>query len=86
MMPGDLQRAGCVRAFLGSQVLILLQEPTLDSHADILPPLINACLDAMNRGAAILWLTQRDDLIRDSKIPAARRLIVRAGELEELTV
>jgi phospholipid/cholesterol/gamma-HCH transport system ATP-binding protein len=84
MLPEDLQRAGCVRAFLGSPALVLLPEPTLGSKSDMLPPLVNACLDAMYRGAAILWLTQRNDLVRDSKIPAARRFMINAGALEEL--
>ena len=84
MASDDLQRAGCVRAFLGSPALILLPEPTLNSKSDILPPLVNACLDAMYRGAAILWLTQRNDLVRDARIPAAQRFVINAGALEEL--
>ncbi len=84
LTPSDLQRAGCVRAFLGSPALILLQEPTLDTDADLLPPLVNACLEAMHRGAAILWLTRKSDLVSDPRLPATRRYLVRAAALEEL--
>jgi len=83
LAPSDLQRAGCVRAFLGSPALILLQEPTLDGKADILPPLINACLEAMQRGAAVVWLTQRIEFIRDPILPVTRRFMISAAVLEE---
>jgi phospholipid/cholesterol/gamma-HCH transport system ATP-binding protein len=53
----DLQRAACVRACLGTPVLILLGNPTRDLHADVFAPLIKALHDARQRGAAVLWTT-----------------------------
>jgi phospholipid/cholesterol/gamma-HCH transport system ATP-binding protein len=53
----DLQKAACVRAFLGSPVLILLENPTFGTYTDIIAPLIVATHDARRRGAAVLWTT-----------------------------
>jgi phospholipid/cholesterol/gamma-HCH transport system ATP-binding protein len=53
----DLQKAACVRAFLGSPVLILLENPTVGTYADVIAPLIIAVHDACRRGAAVLWMT-----------------------------
>jgi phospholipid/cholesterol/gamma-HCH transport system ATP-binding protein len=53
----DLQKAACVRAFLGAPVLILLEEPTRDGAADLLPALIMTAHAARQRGAALLWTT-----------------------------
>jgi len=80
-MPADLQRAGCVGAFLGAPALVLLEEPAVDARADMLSPLVNATLDAMHRGAAVLWLTHRLELVHDPKIPATRRFVASAVEL-----
>ena len=38
----DLQRAACVRAFLGTPDLVLLERPDEGVYPDIMPPLINA--------------------------------------------
>jgi phospholipid/cholesterol/gamma-HCH transport system ATP-binding protein len=84
MSKADLQRAGCVRAFLGTPPLLMLEEPMLDAPADMLPPLLNACLQAMHRGAAVLWLTCQHQQLRNSRIPATRRYLVSAGEFGEL--
>jgi len=86
MSNSDLQRAGCVRAFLGSPPLLLLEEPLLDAPADMLSPLANACLKAMYRGAAILWLTCQNEQLRNLKIPATRRYMASAGEFAELGI
>jgi phospholipid/cholesterol/gamma-HCH transport system ATP-binding protein len=53
----DLQKAACVRAFLGSPVLILLENPTFGTYTDLIAPLIVATHDACRRGAAVLWTT-----------------------------
>ena len=86
MLPADLQRAGFVRAFLGTPALVLLEEPTQDVPDEILPPLVNACLEAMHRGAAVVWLTCRQDLVHDPKIPAAHRFVAEAGNLLRVTI
>lgn len=71
----DLLRAGCVRAFLGQPVLVLLEcgleEPV---PAELIAPLLRAIGAARGRGAACLWLTGSPRLLRDAAIPAAQRL------------
>lgn len=68
--PQDLHRAACVRAFLGSPRLLLLDDPTRGMYAELLPAMINCVLDAQQRGAAILWLT-RDQHTWDEISPLA---------------
>jgi phospholipid/cholesterol/gamma-HCH transport system ATP-binding protein len=53
----DLQKAACVRAFLGAPILILLENPTVGIYADVITPLINTVREARQRGAAVLWTT-----------------------------
>jgi phospholipid/cholesterol/gamma-HCH transport system ATP-binding protein len=53
----DLQKAACVRAFLGAPILILLENPTVGIYADVIAPLINTVREARQRGAAVLWTT-----------------------------
>src|SRR5262245_54788906 len=49
--PGDLQRAGLVRAFLGRPRLVILERATEGVYPEILGPLINAIREARMRGA-----------------------------------
>jgi phospholipid/cholesterol/gamma-HCH transport system ATP-binding protein len=53
----DLQKAACVRAFLGAPILILLENPTVGIYADVIAPLIDTVRRARQRGAAVLWTT-----------------------------
>jgi ABC-type ATPase involved in cell division len=53
----DLQKAACVRAFLGAPILILLENPTVGVYADVIAPLIKTVREARERGAAVLWTT-----------------------------
>lgn len=53
----DLQKAACARAFLGSPILILLENPTAGIYADVITPLISTMREARRRGAAVLWVT-----------------------------
>ena len=53
----ELQKAACVRAFLGAPILILLENPTVGVYADVIAPLINTVCEARERGAAVLWTT-----------------------------
>ena len=53
-----LQRAACVRAFLGAPSLIVV-ENLADGLADgLLAPLINAMRVARDRDAAVLWFAR----------------------------
>lgn len=81
----DLQRAACVRAFLGQPLLLLLQEPTGAMASEILSPLIQAIRDARDRGAAVIWITRKGSIWNDASIPATRRYRLLARKLMEVT-
>ena len=84
--PADLQRAACVRAFLGQPILILLQEPTIGLASEILSPLIQAIRDARDRGAAVIWLTRESAIWDDASIPANHRYRLVARKMMEVTM
>jgi phospholipid/cholesterol/gamma-HCH transport system ATP-binding protein len=89
-MPGDLtaadlQRAACVRAFLGRPLLILLEEPTAGIFVEIISALMHAVRDARDRGAAVIWLTQKGLIWHDQTLPATQRYRLIAGKLMEVT-
>jgi phospholipid/cholesterol/gamma-HCH transport system ATP-binding protein len=73
LMPEDLQRAACVRAFLGNPALLLLEEPTLGVYPELLMPLLHAIRRACRHGSAVLWLTAAASIWRDPSIPATAR-------------
>ena len=52
-----LIRAACVRGFLGSPDLIVVQDQTLDQASDLAVPLAQAISAARDRGGAVLWIT-----------------------------
>ena len=52
-----LVRAACVRGFLGSPDLIVVQDQTLDQASDLAVPLAQAISAARDRGGAVLWIT-----------------------------
>lgn len=54
----DAARAACVRAFLGTPSLLLLENPVTTSNASLLAPLLRAVTDARDRGAAVLCMTR----------------------------
>ncbi|UCF93598.1 MAG: ATP-binding cassette domain-containing protein [Desulfobacterales bacterium] len=69
----DLQRAACVRAFLGQPALILLEEPTRSLAHESKARLINVIREARDSGAAVVWITVDHALWQDGSIPATRR-------------
>ena len=69
----DLQRAACVRAFLGKPVLLILEEPTAGVYPQIMSPLMASIRTARARGAAVLWTTADSQVWNDSGIPATIR-------------
>ena len=80
----DLQRAACVRAFLGQPLLLLLQEPTAGMASEIASPLIQAIRDARDRGAAVIWFTKKGGIWNDTSIPVTRRYRLVARKLMEV--
>jgi phospholipid/cholesterol/gamma-HCH transport system ATP-binding protein len=84
--PADLRRAACVRAFLGQPLLILLEEPTSGIYAEIISALMAAVRAARERGAAVIWLTQKNLIWRDPTLPVSQRYRLVAGKLMEVTM
>ena len=72
-LPIDLQRAACVRAFMGQPVFILIEESNPGCYKEMMPNLINAIREARDRGATVMWLTSDKFIWRDPSIPAGRR-------------
>lgn len=81
----DLQRAACVRAFLGRPSLILLEEPTSGIFLEIISALMGAVRDARDRGAAVIWLTRKDLIWNDQTLPGTHRYRLVAEKLMEVT-
>ena len=77
----DLQRASCVRAFLGTPDLLLLERPAQGVYPEIMPPLINAVRSARNRGAAVLWLTDTPAVWNDRGIRPTWRCVMSGAQM-----
>ena len=80
----DLQRAACVRAFLGQPLLILLEEPTSGIFLDVISGLMGAVREALDRGAAVIWLTRKDLIWNDQTLPVTNRYRLVADKLMEV--
>jgi phospholipid/cholesterol/gamma-HCH transport system ATP-binding protein len=81
----DLQRAACVRAFMGRPLLILLEEPTSGIFLEIISALMDAVREARDRGAAVIWLTRKGLIWNDQTLPVTRRYRLVAEKLMEVT-
>jgi phospholipid/cholesterol/gamma-HCH transport system ATP-binding protein len=82
----DLQRAACVRAFLGRPALIVLEEPTAGIYLEIISALVNAVREARERGAAVIWLTRKNLMWNDQTLPVTQRYRLITGKLMEVTM
>jgi phospholipid/cholesterol/gamma-HCH transport system ATP-binding protein len=51
-----LVRAACVRGFLGSPDLIVVQDPLVDQSSELAVPMAQAIAAARDRGATVLWI------------------------------
>ena len=80
----DLQRAGCVRAFMGDPLLMLLEDPTDGVCKSMLSALVNNIRRIRNLGAAVWWMTLSDDVWLDDSIPADRFFRIFGQELIEV--
>lgn len=82
-----LMRAACVRGFLGAPDLVVVQDQTIETTADLAVPMAQAIAEAKDRGATVLWVTeslsaeatrfvQPDQILRlgDSGLIRVRRL------------
>jgi len=81
----DLQRAACVRAFMGQPLLVLMEEPTSGIFLEIISALMGAVREARERGAAVIWLTRKERIWNDQTLPITRRYRLTAKKLREVT-
>jgi phospholipid/cholesterol/gamma-HCH transport system ATP-binding protein len=80
----DLQRSACVRAFLGTPALLLLEDPTFGVYPRIMTALVNAIRRVRDDGAAVIWITLSDEVWGDNSIPADRLFRVAGRTLTEV--
>ena len=73
LSPRDLARAACVRAFLGDPVLLLLENPVSGQFSDLKAPLLDMIAAARAHGAAAIWLSRSELVLRDHVFPASQR-------------
>ena len=83
MLPSDLQRAACVRAFMGQPRLLILEEPTRTLGEGFLPGLTKAIDSARARGSAILWMTQNEAIWRKPHMECTGRFRIVGSQLVE---
>ncbi|MGQ9663365.1 MAG: hypothetical protein ACUVWX_13655, partial [Kiritimatiellia bacterium] len=76
-----LKRAQWVRAFLGSPLLILLEQPEADAPRNHLAALIELASEARSRGSALIWTTRDAELWRDQKLNPTLRYRVENDRL-----
>nr|WP_294505017.1 ABC transporter ATP-binding protein [uncultured Rhodopila sp.] len=70
----DLLRAACVRAFLGSPRLLILELPLAVQEEDLRSALLRAGAEARGQGAAVMWLTAPGPALRDPIVRPTHRL------------
>jgi phospholipid/cholesterol/gamma-HCH transport system ATP-binding protein len=81
----ELQKCQWVRAFAGSPALVLLEHPEAGVPAENVVWLIDMTRSALDRGAAVVWVTSDQRQLHDKHIPGARRQSLRDGKLVSLT-
>jgi phospholipid/cholesterol/gamma-HCH transport system ATP-binding protein len=84
MMPADLQRVACVRAFMGYPALILLEEPTAGVYPEMLFALIHVIRLARRGGSAVVWLPAVLAIWSDMSIPVTSRYRLAGQHLVEV--
>jgi phospholipid/cholesterol/gamma-HCH transport system ATP-binding protein len=70
---GDLERAACVRAFLGRPALVVLEHPMAFEDSDLLVPLLNAIQHVRRRGGSVLWFTEHGSHALEASLSADRQ-------------
>ncbi len=70
----DLQRAACVRAFLGEPLLLLLENAISPDDPGLTSPLLQMLSQALDRGAAAICFTRDVPYWRAQRFPVSHRL------------
>lgn len=78
--PQDLQRAACVRAFMGRPDLVILERPETGLYPEIMSPLMTAIRRVRSNGAAVLWTTTETEVWQDPGI-RSRRLLMSGSQV-----
>lgn len=81
-----LERAACVRAFLGAPSLIIVESLPGGLADGLLTPLVNAMRMARDRNAAVLWFARDTAIYEDRSLPATGRLRLLGDALVPLEV
>jgi len=79
--PQDLERAACVRAFLGRPLLVVLEHPMAFADGGLLGPLVAAIRQVHRRGGAVIWFTEHESQVADDSLPAGHRYHMVGGRL-----
>jgi phospholipid/cholesterol/gamma-HCH transport system ATP-binding protein len=79
-----LERATCVRAFLGAPSLIVVESRPGGLADGLLAPLVNAMRIVRDRDAAVLWFVRDPEIYEDRSLPATGRLRLLADALVPL--
>lgn len=77
----DLARAEIVRAFMGSPKLLLLERPELGAFPDIMPALHKQIAAAREKGAAVLWMTDRPEIWQDAEVRPTLKFAMSGDEM-----
>ncbi|MFH1476936.1 MAG: hypothetical protein ABIH24_05535 [Verrucomicrobiota bacterium] len=77
----DLRRCEWIRAFLGRPKLVLLERPMQGVPLEFLPRLIGAAKESMAHGAALIWLTDNDQVWQNPNLGDATRYAMRGQTL-----
>ncbi|MBU0714834.1 MAG: hypothetical protein KJ964_05715 [Verrucomicrobia bacterium] len=77
----DLRRCEWIRAFLGRPQLVLLERPMKGVPLEFLPRLIGAAKETVARGAALIWLTDEDQVWQNPDLWDATRYTMRGQTL-----
>ncbi len=80
----ELRRLEWVRAFLLVPRLLLLEFPEMDAPWGVLPLLVQAVVEAMSRGAAVLWITDDPALMAEARAHGAVVMEAVGGQLKRV--
>lgn len=80
----DLERAACIRAFLGNPQLVMLEHPIESTDTKPLPALVDAIQQVRRRDGSVVWFTGNRAVVDELRIVADRRYRVVGHRLLKL--